>query len=244
MKSITNYLTLAAFCIPLVMASCKKEEAQPQVQEQEAMSEQEAEAVTEIMAIAAIEDVEATAEAAESYAPSDQEIARTFCGETFDTTLEFHYQYLTLNVDYVTSWGLKVNCNNLNIPKSLEVTGTGTGNVTAALMDGSLNGASDGLLEGLLPDKDVYTFNGTYAGTGTLQSKVGLKNSYSVIATVSLDDITIDKETLFVTGGSGTMAIEATSSTGKTGAFTATFIINGDGTATIEINGNSFTIHL
>lgn len=243
MKAIIKAFTLLTLCTPLLLSSCKKETESTQPETQN-MSQQEAEAVAEIVAVAAIEETESYAETAPAYAPQDPSQSSDFCGETFDTTLAFSYQYQNLSVAFESTWAITVNCNNLNVPESLSGYAAGAGNAESTLMTSTLTNNTIATLDGLLPNQDSYVFNGTYDGAGTLQSKVGLKRSYAVVASVNLEDIEVDKDTLTATGGTATMVIEATSSTGNTAVFNATVTINGDGTATVEINGNSFTIYL
>ncbi len=167
------------------------------------------------------------------------------CGETGDTTLQRSNTAgpFTYNCSYQLSW--VVNCNNFNIPQSADISLQGNGSFNGQRWSGSQssNGALN--LSGLNPQATEYTVNGSYTRQGELTGNLRHSNpTLNTSTDVNLSGMTIRKSDKQIAGGNGTALITASNGKGQTQTINATLIFNGDGTATVTVNGYSYTFLL
>ncbi len=241
MKSILQFFTLSLLAFCLAISSCKKDSDT----EQTAMTEEEAVETTEAIVASSTEDLTAVAETSEQYSTATDNTPASYCGETYDTTWTLTNSTINAGGTYTSNWSLKVNCTVLQVPTSLDLGVNANGNYHSLLTTGTEAGEGTYALSGLLSSADNYVSNGGYSSTGSVTSKVGLKNTYTLVADLQFNDLEIDKSTLVIASGTGSITLVATSSNGQNPVtFTGAITFNGGGNATLVIQGKSYTIQV
>jgi hypothetical protein len=149
-------------------------------------------------------------------------------GITYSYSLNYKYQmYCTSNI--LTNMVFQLSTSgNLELPK-VSASSNSTGTLT---------------LTGILPSSISYTANGNYVRNGSATSKVRNKNSYTYQLNFNLSNLSISKTTYAVQSGSGTITFVATTTTGKVYNFTGTLTYVNAATATLVINGKTYTVNI
>lgn len=164
------------------------------------------------------------------------------CGVPFDTSMAWsHTGVVTASYNHV--WVATLNCNS-NVPQSLGLTGTYTGSYSSSRMESTNSGTRNWSLTGLLPNAPAYTLNGSFVRNGSHTSKVRNQNTFTVVINTELTNVTVDKTTYRITGGTGTCTAVCSVSNGNSYNFNGSILFNGNNTATLTINGNTYTIQL
>lgn len=162
------------------------------------------------------------------------------CGVPFDTTVTY-----TLSGSATGSithqLNIMVSCFN-GVPQSLNVIATHTGSYSGPNLTQASQGGRMRTWTGLQPESDTYVLNGNSNRNGTRTYLAGNQNTFNRSIESSITDLTVNKETGTITGGYGEATVTLTSSNGNTWVRESTIVFNGDGTATITINGNVYTI--
>jgi hypothetical protein len=104
-------------------------------------------------------------------------------------------------------------------------------------------GTSTFKIAGLTPASTAVVINGEYKRTGKFTYKVGNKTSGTSSVDILVANLTVDKTTKKITGGTATITISATTPKG-TFNFSGPLTFNGDGTATLVISGTTYSINL
>lgn len=166
------------------------------------------------------------------------------CGVAFDTTITYTYSGAgSGTASYTHSWDILLSCNGVS-PSSLQWTGSYQGSFDAARLSGTNSGTRNFTLTGLQPSAAQYIVNGTTSRNGTNTSKVRNQYSYTADITSTLTNLTVDKSTYKITGGSCAVTAVLTVSSGSSQTFNGNIVFNGNGTATLTINGNTYTLTL
>jgi hypothetical protein len=151
--------------------------------------------------------------------------------------------YATYNYTFGLGW--LVTCNNLGIPQSASVDVSGNGSFSTARWSG--RDSTDGILTftGLSPQETAYLVNGSYTLVGDLTGDFRhVDPTFDCTTVITLTNLSISKSTYDITGGSGTVTVTATNGMGNTRTLNGTLTFNGDGTATVVVNGHSHTFPL
>jgi hypothetical protein len=132
----------------------------------------------------------------------------------------------------------------VDVPQSLSVTSSYTGEFDAPRLASQHTGASDFTVTALDESTSSYIINGGYNRAGAFQSKIRNKNSSTSTVNFIVDALTVDKTNQKILSGSASVAITG-SVTGK-GSFTytASVVFEGDGNATVTINSNVYSVDL
>ncbi len=88
------------------------------------------------------------------------------------------------------------------------------------------------------------SLNGTYLRLGSQTFKVGETKQLNTIVEATLTNITVDRNTKRVTGGTVALAVTAERDDGSTISLTGTLTFLGNHQATLVINGKTFTLNL
>ncbi|MCB9230112.1 MAG: hypothetical protein H6581_00495 [Bacteroidia bacterium] len=181
-----------------------------------------------------------------SQAEESAKMAETYladCGLTGDSTLTFSSNTGALiDYDYSFTWNWELHCNGL-VPNQFDLDYTSTGTYNAARMSSDDQGTASFVLSNLTGQGD-YTLNGNFERTGSQESKVRNKNSFTSDLTVTLTNVTVSKSTYEITGGTGTLTITGSSSDGTAFSFTGSVTFLGGQSATLVLNGQSFSVSL
>lgn len=164
------------------------------------------------------------------------------CGGTFDTTVSFsHAGTIVANYAFVRHYTL--TCANA-IPSSFSCSGTYNGSFDAPRMSSSNSGTNTWTISGLPASNSTWTFEGSLNRQGTHTSKVRNKYTFTSDLAVTLANVQVDKSTYQIVSGSGNISLSCSVDGGGTYNFTGSIVYNTNGTATLVINGNSYSITL
>jgi hypothetical protein len=145
---------------------------------------------------------------------------------------------------YKLTYNFMVDCNSSNQPDSLSSNLTYSGSYSGPNMSSSNSGSSVFGVSWLLSTDTAYVINGEYKRAGSFASKVDTANHGSNSITLAISNLTLKRPGRVIEGGSATINISG--STPKHGSFSfiGTVVFNGNGTATVTINGTVYTINL
>jgi hypothetical protein len=228
------------FIVAAVLYGCKKEDVNP-VTEDDA-----ADAIAMALESGSsgyAQEVSDAAAYSNTQGYGKKEEATLQCGTPFDTTIVRNHTG-SITATYSHSFSYLLHCNALDVPQSISFTGTYSGNYDGTRMFSTNTGTRTFTLTGLELSNAVYTFNGATSRTGTSISKVRSKNTFTSNIALTATDVLVDKSTKRIQGGTGTANITCTSSSGKAYAFSGIITFNTNNTATLIINGNTYTIDL
>lgn len=165
------------------------------------------------------------------------------CNEAFDSSFHYMYSQNTVSADYEREMHWLINCSGLNIPTSLTYSSAANGIYSTFRMSSDDSAESELTVTGLDIGGGNYFVNGSSVRTGTQESNIR-DNSLSSSCSMSLTDIEIEKSTYTIAGGEGEVTVTGENSGGGNFSFTGTLVFNGDGTATLTLNGVPHTIQL
>ncbi|MEQ1746358.1 MAG: hypothetical protein ABMA02_13095 [Saprospiraceae bacterium] len=230
-------LTLIAAAIgTLALASCKKdpEEIQALISDSEA---------AEIVETAVSGRSAGTTMTTEDMA---EMLATTLaCGVPGDTTLQHTGTPGPVTCTGTFEIGWLVTCSNLGVPQSAQFDLDGTTSFTASRWSGTGTGAGSLTATGLNPSATAYVFDGSYTSgrqlTGNLRK---VDPTITTSTEITLTDLTIRKSDKMITGGTATVIVTATAANGGTRTVNGSLVFNGNGTATVTVNGYSHTFQL
>lgn len=165
------------------------------------------------------------------------------CGVAFDTTVTRSHSG-TVTASYTHQRRYLLNCDTNSQATSITYSGSYTGNFDGPRMNSSNNGNRNWIITGLDSSSTVYTYSGSLTRNGTHNSEVRNQYSFTSNLQVNTSNLTVDKTTHKITGGSGSVNLSCAVSNGNTYNFSGTIVFNNNNTATLTINGNTYTINL
>ena len=99
-------------------------------------------------------------------------------------------------------------------------------------------------VSGILPAATQYKVNGLYIRDGSEASKVRNKNSLNTKLELTLKDISASKETGKILGGTADGSLNGSDTNGDTFSYIVNVVFNGDQTATITVNEQTYNVNL
>lgn len=164
------------------------------------------------------------------------------CGVPGDTSINKVKTTGLATYDYSFGMDWLVTCSDLGIPQSANVGIAGNGDFTSPHWAGTEATIGDLSFTGLSPQESSYTVNGSYDLTGDLTGSLRkVSPSFDCVVALDLTNLLIDKTTYKITGGSGIATVTASTANGQTKTLTGTLLFNGNGSATVEVNGHEHT---
>jgi hypothetical protein len=150
-----------------------------------------------------------------------------------NTTYTYNLQY-----NYV------VICGTDNKPDSLSSSLIYNGNFNGANLSSSNSGSTIFGVSGLDSAAADFVINGEYKSVGSFSSKIDTANHGNNNIDIAIKELTLKKPARSITSGTATIAVSG--SVSKRGSFnyTGTLVFNGDGTATLTLNGTVYKINL
>ncbi|MCB9273350.1 MAG: hypothetical protein H6564_04870 [Lewinellaceae bacterium] len=243
LRSPYTFAIALLFAAGALLTSCNKNDDEPG--QENLITEDDALDVIEGAMIVPSEglgaEVESAIYLADEYA--EKTITGNPCGETFDSTTMRSVNYPNLTASYTSTWEWTVICNNANIPSALDLSRTAAGTYeTARLLSDDSAGSTLNVSNLILGDN--YVINGGYGRQGSQESKVRNHSAFSSLLTVDVTDLNVDKGTHSIQSGAATFTLTLTLSGPQSGSqtFEGSIVFNGGGSATITINGNSYTV--
>jgi len=166
------------------------------------------------------------------------------CGQLYTDSYAESYNSSNYSYNYSANCNYQLSCDTNSIPQSLNYQVNRAGNYDTPRMSSNDNAAAQWTISNLDSANANVLFNGSYVRTGTQVSKVRNQNTFSSTLTYSLSNIAVDKTTHKIASGSAAVAFTGVSSTGNQYTYNGAITFNGDNTATLVINGNTYTINL
>ncbi|MDX1912194.1 MAG: hypothetical protein SFV22_11935 [Saprospiraceae bacterium] len=217
-----------------VLTSCRKD------------PEEVIELLTESEAAEIIEDAVANRTAGFTLPTVDAaQIVETYlnsCNTPGDTSLQKSKSTgaATYNYSFAMDW--LVICSDLNVPQTANVGIEGAGTFGSPHWTGTDVTAGDLTFTGLSPQDASYVVNGTYDLTGNLTGSLRrVTPSFDCTVALVLNNLTLDKNTYKITGGTGTAVVTASTANGQSKTLNGALEFNGNGSVTVEINGHVHT---
>ena len=165
------------------------------------------------------------------------------CGVEFDSTISKSYngQFLTYTLDI--DYDYQLVCTN-NFPSDLDYSFNLQGTLDGRRLESEGVTAGDLMATGFNLSSSDYIVNGEMNRTYSLLQKEGQQNSFNSQSEIIITDLSIDKNTRVITGGEVSFSVSGTRIGGDEFSFTATAIFNGDGTATVLVDGEEYIVDL
>jgi len=150
----------------------------------------------------------------------------------------------SVTYSYNLKYNFTVDCNSASQPDSLSSTLTYSGSFSGPNLSSSNAGSSVFTVNGLLPTATDFVINGEFKRAGSFSSKVDTTNHGNSSIDIVINSLTLLKHSRTIV--SGNAAISVTGDVPKKGSFsyTGTLVFNGNGTATLTLNGTVYIIKL
>ncbi|NJM25362.1 MAG: hypothetical protein HC859_07625 [Bacteroidia bacterium] len=145
--------------------------------------------------------------------------------------------------NYTYSYSYVLACG-LDVPQSMAVDITYSGNFDAPRLASEHAGTVDLAVTELDAAAASYLINGDYSTTGSFQSKIRNKTSTTSTIDITVADLSVNKSTYTIEGGTAAALITATATGKGTFTFTASIVFEGDGGATVTVNGTTYSVNL
>jgi hypothetical protein len=163
------------------------------------------------------------------------------CGESHSVSYNPVYSGTNFSYDYSGTRMYSLFCGNDGAPMSFDYDAQVQGTYETPRMQ-SNDSATTNISFTTLTGADVTNVSGTYVRNGSQQSKVRLRRSFTSVVSISLHNMAVNKTTRQITGGTATVSITGTGSNSFYYNGSITFL--GNNSATLTINGNTYTINL
>jgi hypothetical protein len=220
--------TLIITLLALTAIACKKEE--------NTLTEEDAvETMTNSMSQENAGLTEQTQDAAEI---AEIVLESPLCGVSQDTVIVKSYSSASRTMDYTFNWDWVINCTS-GIPSDITFNYSSDGEYDTPRMSSNDNANATIVLTQLPMVNPEYLANINYTRNGTQDSKKGAMNSFSSVLTATGTDITINKETYEITGGTMSIEITGTVDGGDSFEYGGNIVFSGGGSATITLNNGS-----
>lgn len=167
------------------------------------------------------------------------------CGTTrSDTITKSSPPGAESSYSYTLGYSYTLNCNISNLADNVTGKINYSGSFNNPRMSSSNKGTGSFSLAGLTPTAAVYTFNGSILRSGSFASKTDSTNHGSINLDIEVHNLIQHKPNRQIASGTATFVL--TGNVPKKGnfAFTGNVTFNGDGTATLKVNGTNYTVNL
>jgi len=165
------------------------------------------------------------------------------CGTTVADSASNSGSADSVTWNYFRKYTHTLNCNASNQPDNIVNTLVYSGNYSGPRISSNNSGTANVTIAGLTTNATNYVLNGEYKRTGSFTNKVSNKAFSSNIDIVGTN-ILLSKPGRKIIGGTATISISGTTPKG-TFSYTGTITFNADSTATLVITGGgTYTIDL
>lgn len=166
------------------------------------------------------------------------------CGQLYTDSYAENYSATNYTYNYSASCNYQLSCTTEGTAQSLSYDVSRAGDYDTPRMSSNDTAVAQWTISDLEAANANTLFNGSYVRTGTQVSKVRNQNTFTSTLNYSLSNIAVNKTTHQIASGSASVAFIGTSSSGNQYTCNGNLTFNGDNTATLVINGNSYTINL
>jgi len=165
------------------------------------------------------------------------------CGITFDSTFARKWNEQGYSASFSTAWTWTVNCQNGRVPSSLSFLRTANGTYEGPNLESSDQASGEWTVSNLLSGSS-WILNGSHTRSGEHDSQVGDMNTFKSEVSMDFSSIAVSKSQAEIVGGTGTIDVILTGSNGTNKSWEGTITFQGNGKATIVLNGATYTIDL
>lgn len=165
------------------------------------------------------------------------------CSLIYDDTFVINYEDANVIASYTVDWSYELTCNNFGIAESVVFASSTDGEYTTQHVTSIDNSMSFFEINGLQPSADELIVNGNYERIGMQEMTIINTRSINSTLIANLSDIVVDKSSSSITSGTASVTLEGTSQN-TSFSFSGNLVFNGNDTATLSINGNSYTLNL
>lgn len=165
------------------------------------------------------------------------------CGQLYTDSYSEDFSNGNYSYNYAITRDYILTCVN-GSPESLTYDLDFSGVYDTPRMSSNDSTTLDWQVSNLGATETSSTFSGSYLREGTQVSKVFNMNTFESTLTYTLSNLVVDKNTYQILSGSAQVSFLAESSNGNTYSFSGSLTFNGNNTATLILNGNTYTIHL
>lgn len=165
------------------------------------------------------------------------------CGTTKDTVINVENSTAIGSAEYETTYTWTLECEGDAEPSNFDFVCHSEGNYNNNRMSSNDYGDANWVLTGLNENITEFTANGNYSRNGEQTFKtegVVTESNMDLVAS----NLTINKTSEEITGGSAEFTVTGTADTGESFNFEGQITFKGNGKATLEINGKTFNLSL
>ncbi|MFL3664161.1 MAG: hypothetical protein ACJ04Q_09165 [Flavobacteriales bacterium] len=238
----TNTLFMILMLVAVAFSSCKKDKEDDPIvfQDEDAVEAVESSLITQSNGITATIETAATKMAGDSLYTSTPTLN---CGETYADNFNESNSSGNYSYNYSGSRNYKLYCTPNNTPDYVEYHRTLSGVYSTPRMSSDDNAEANWVISNLDTANTTIFFNGSYQRLGTQVSKVRNQNTFTSTINYSLTNIEVDKTTHKILSGNASITLIVTFA-GNQYNFSGNITFNGNNTATLVLNGNTYTINL
>ncbi len=165
------------------------------------------------------------------------------CGTTRTDSVTRAITKDSVSISYFMKYSHTVFCNPNNQRDSVMNTLTYHGNFDGPRVTSSNTGSAVFTVAGLSPDAANFTLHGEYKRSGQFQSKIGNKGTGNHSIDLVVKNLVLSKPGRKILSGTGTLTL-VVNTPKKSINYTGSITFNGDDTASVTINGATYTINI
>ncbi|WP_373497427.1 hypothetical protein [Aquiflexum sp.] len=141
---------------------------------------------------------------------------------------------------FIYNWEVLKNCSEA--VASISWTGNYNGTFETPRLSGTTSGSRNWTISGIETSNNILSLNGTFIRNGSHTSKVRQRRSFVTEISFEFGDIAVNKATKEIQSGVGALQVSINASDGASRKVTGTIAFNGNGSATLLINGKTYII--
>ncbi len=236
-KSFAQLFLFAAFLIGF--NSCQKDEDTVPV-----ITDEEAAEIVEQAVVSNTYGMETVVTETTALTTEELEKSTLACGVAFDTTIiktgsgqALYTYYYESNLNY------ELICQGFT-PESFNIGAAVSGEYETPRLSSSDATTYDAFITNLLPVDPQYNYTGTMTRTGSQSIRVVNEKEMTSTLAISTTGLLVNKETNEIDGGTAEFMLTGTVVEGSNFMVEGSITFNGNGSATIEVNGNIFELQL
>ena len=166
------------------------------------------------------------------------------CDSQYQDQWTYTRQGALINGSYQSDWTFLLSCTALDLPEMANFTSDASAEYGTQRISSEDSVSFDGTVDGLKISEGKFSLNADYLREGTQELRTGAE-IYDVVSTLEMDVIglQIQKTDYTITTGTATFTFEGEIE-GESFTFNGAIVFNGNSTATVTINNNSYTVDL
>ncbi len=144
---------------------------------------------------------------------------------------------------YMSTYNFVVNCVS-NMPDNLSSNLVYNNSFSNQNISSTNSGSSAFTVTGLQPTATSFVINGEYKRNGAFTSKIDTSNHGTNNVDIVINGLTITRSSRIIASGTATTSVTGYVPKKGNFSYTGTLVFNGDGTATLTLNGTVYIINL